>query len=163
MARNVQTNLVLLEIAEGLKKFIQDPNLEQSIKEAYALTEQEKENLAKAQKTLDDADALLADIAKRESELADINKRINEANAIEESNKNQLKDINKLLSQLEAKEKQLEEKEKQIAKSFDDSEIKKAELVKLEASLKDKNNELIEYEARLNRAAAISQEALKAI
>jgi hypothetical protein len=163
MARNVQTNLVLLEIAEGLKKFIQDPNLEASIKEAYALTESEKANVAAAQKTLDDAEKLLADIAKRESELGDINKRINEANAIEELNKQALAKITAENKALDAREKLLKQKEEAIKISFDESEIKKAELVKLEATLKAKNDELIEYESRLNRAAAISQEALKAI
>ncbi len=36
MSRNVHTNLVLMEIAQGIKEIIANPDLSEKIKESYA-------------------------------------------------------------------------------------------------------------------------------
>ncbi len=163
MARNIHTNLILLEIAEGLKEIIKNPNLEQAIKDAYSLSEAEKTAAEDARAIIDSAAEQLADIEKKKAELAVIDDRIAEANKLELFNENTLKDIAKKNAALLAREniiaKAGQDQEKRT-KSIDEKE--KA-LDSREALIFGKNAELIEYEARLNRAAAISQEALKAI
>ena len=64
--RNTQTDLVLLQIAEGLQNLAKNPDLSKSIAEAYALSEVEKAKADEAQAFIAQADQLRAELKQRE-------------------------------------------------------------------------------------------------
>ncbi len=163
MARNINTQLVLLEIAEGLKEFIKNPNLEQSIKDAHALTEFEQNKLNEARKIMENADALLADMVKREDFLKSTQERVLQAEKLEELNQNTLREISRQESILSTENAKNEEVILDISNSLSNLDAKRSELSKYEDALNIRSRELSDYEMRLSKAAAISQEALKAI
>lgn len=93
--RNIPTQLVMLEIAEGLKALIADKDLSKSIAEAYALSEEEQKKAEDAKAIIASADALMANIKKKEESLAIVDERIKKAEKLEKANTEALKSINK--------------------------------------------------------------------
>lgn len=100
MARNVPTELILLQIAEGLQTLAKNPDLSQIIKDANALSEAEKAKADDARATIANADQLLSDLKKKEDALADIGTRIAEAEKLENFNADTLRDISKRQNEL---------------------------------------------------------------
>jgi hypothetical protein len=163
MPRNTQTNLVLLEIAQGLKELAKNPSLESSIKEAYELTEGEKLAYENALQTIANAESIKAELQAREDAIADIDKRIAEAEKLEAFNEDTLKSIQKQNSEIARAASKNAEDAVKNQKSLDEIEAKEAEFAIKLAALNDKEAALNEYESRLNKAASAAQDALKVI
>lgn len=163
MARNVPTELILLEIAAGLSNLAKNPNLDESIKAAHALTEAEKVKADEARAYIDSSAEIKADLDKQREELSIIDDRLAEVKKIEAFNEDTLRSIAKSNAELKARE-------EAVAKVEADNILRekvqkeKDALQKLEENhLQGISADLVEYEARLNKAAQISQDALKDI
>ena len=91
--RNVPTELVLLQIAEGLKSLVENPDLSQIIKDAYSLSESEKAKADEARQLISEADSIRAELKKKEDDLLVINGRIKDAEKLEAFNADTLADI----------------------------------------------------------------------
>lgn len=86
MARNLPTELILLEIAQGLQTLAKNPDLSKTITDAYALNEAEQKKADEAKILMASADQLRAELKAREDAIANIDERIAEAKGIEASN-----------------------------------------------------------------------------
>lgn len=91
--RNTPTELVLLQIAEGLQNLAKNPDLSKTIKDAYALSEDEKAKSEEARAVIVQSDKFLADLKAQKDALADIEERISEAEKLENFNADTLKSI----------------------------------------------------------------------
>lgn len=145
--RNIPTQLVMLEIAEGLKTLIADKDLSKSISEAYALSDAEQKKAEEAKVIIASADSIRAELKAKEDTLADIDKRIEEAEKLEISNADMLKSIAKERSLLSA----------QKAALLTDSDANKKEALRLNnisAELDTRAEALTEGENELAEAKA---------
>lgn len=88
--RNVPTELVILEIAESLRRLIGNPDLSKIIKDAYALSEDEKAKSEEAKKIIARADQLFASLEEKEKAYSDIDTRIAKAKEAETVNEKTL-------------------------------------------------------------------------
>lgn len=134
MARNLPTELILLEIASGLKNLIKDPKLDEAIKSAYALSESEKNNAEEARQIIAKSKDFLADIEKQKSQYADVEERIKQAKDIEAQNA--------------ATAEGLASKERDIEKSMKESNKKLQEVANAVAALQIRENAASEKERK---------------
>ncbi len=95
MARNVPTELILLEFIDGMKTIISNPDLSATIKNAYALSEDEKAAAIAAQDYIAKAATLKSDLEAQAAKYADVETRIAEAEKLEAYNADTLRDIEK--------------------------------------------------------------------
>lgn len=103
--RNTPTELVLLQIAEGLQTLAKNPDISAAIKDAYALSESEQKKADEARQIIASADAILADIKKREDALSHVEERIKEAEKLECFNADTLDSIRKQQAKIDSQEK----------------------------------------------------------
>lgn len=121
--RNIPTELVILEIAQSLKSLISNPDLSKTIKNAYALADDEKAKAIEARGIIAQSAQFLADLEKQKSAFSDANERIEKANSAEKANADILKIIADKKTEVD-----------NIAKKNNaDAKANKAEIQRLEA------------------------------
>lgn len=158
MARNVPTEIILLEIANGLKTIISDGNLDKKISGLYALNEDEQKKFEDAQATIVQADQLKANLAAEAANYSDVSARLAKAEQQEGINNNSLTIIEDAKKDIEASRQKNEEDAKA-------NENKATELSKYESDLDERDIELAkakdeiselrtELQTRLNNIAA---------
>lgn len=133
--RNVPTELVLLQIAEGLQNLAKNPDLSKNIANAYALSKSEETKLNDARTLIANAAQIKAEFEKRENALKVVDERIAQAINQETQNTNTLKLITQKKNELDA----------QGRKNDTDSaanEAEKERLADLAESLENQQEEL---------------------
>lgn len=93
--RNTPTELVLLEIAQGLQTLSKSTDLSKVITDAYGLKDSEIAKANDARAVIAKSDLFLADLKAKQDALADINERISVAQALDAKNKATQDDIAK--------------------------------------------------------------------
>ncbi len=129
--RNTPTEIILLQIAEGLQSIIKNPDLSQTIKDANALLESEKLKAEDARQLIAQADAIREELKKREDALSIVNDQICQAEKLENFNSDTLREIAK-------KNADLDKKANQNLDDFKSNQIEKQELSDLRASLDER-------------------------
>lgn len=148
--RNVPTELILLQIAEGLQALVSNKDLGSTIKKAHALNEAEAQKLKEAYETISNAETIRNELKKREDSLADVAERIAKAEMLEAANADTLAGIRGHYKDIEARAKQ------NIADAEDNIK-ERGRLEKLTASL-EKRLEAVKLE---EQAIAAAKEDLK--
>lgn len=151
--RNVQTELVLLQIAQGLQSLVKNPDLSKSIKAYYELSETEKNQAEEARLLISKAGELRAELQRKEAEIGDVTTLIAQQKAIEKSNKERGEALNKLQGDLE---RQAEKNE--IAAEANRQEAKRLESVAValsarESRIKKDEEEIVQTRADLKKRA----------
>jgi DNA repair exonuclease SbcCD ATPase subunit len=115
-SRGTTTEILLMEIADGLSSLIKQPDLSNKIKEAYALNEAEQKAFEEAKATLSQAESLRAEITQKATKYQDIETKIKENTLLLEDikkSRSELMAINKInestKNDLEAEKKALDE------------------------------------------------------
>lgn len=142
MARNVQTDLILLEIAEGLRSLSTDNDLSQKIKDAHALSDAEKAKADEARAVIAQAEQLRAELKQRENALVDVNTRVAEAKKIEDFNEDTLKKIAAIKNELDAQKdrnfqdaKKNDEERQRLEKVNDSVEVRESKVAEDEKEI----------------------------
>src|ERR1700748_738562 len=103
--RNTPTELVLLQIAEGLKSLIKNPDISEIVRKTYTLSEEEKAKAEEARLYMAQVDGIRKQIDSDKAKYDDVLQRIARAEALEAFNEDTLKTISKRSQELDAKEK----------------------------------------------------------
>ena len=155
MARNVPTELILLEIAEGLQSLAKNPDLSQRIKDAYALSEGEKSQAEEARAIIAKSKEFLDDLEKQKSQYADIEERIKQAERIEQVNNLSAKFLAKEKSEAERLIAKNSEKLQEISNANSALKLREDAVIEKELANKETENRLKEFEAKLLGTANI--------
>lgn len=153
--RNTPTELILLQIAEGLQSLAKNPDLSKTIKEAYALSEAEKSKADEARAIIAQADQFTADLKRKQDALVDIDTRIAEAKKIEAYNEDEAKRLSILSNEISGREKAVK-----LVEAANEDRTKRlmdfqAELNAREVDLDDKAGEVAKGKADLKKRADI--------
>lgn len=119
--------LTLMEIAEGLRSLINNPDLSGKIKEVYNLNEAEQKAVEEARDLITNADVIRAEIAEKSKAYIDIGERIKQENLIKASNLEILENIKKGREEIAKKEAQLNKSRADLesfANTLTDKEVK---------------------------------------
>lgn len=162
-SRGAQTDVLLLEIAQGLANLQKDTNLSKKIKDAYALNEAEQKAFEDAQETISKSASFLAEIEKKKSELASVEDRIKAAVAVEEKNKSDAKDLDVRAGEITKLEKDLISRVAEIEKKEKSLMDWENLLVVREESIKAREAENLAFQLKLKSAAEQSRAALNSI
>lgn len=163
MARGTNTDLILLQIAEGLQSLAKNPDLAQKIKDSYALNEAEQKQYEDALATIAKAEQITTDQAKREAAIVDVNILIAKQEKIEAFNDDTAKELSRQSMALQAQA-------SQNAKDAADNAKEDTRLHNVSAALDDRAENLKEAEAQLaadqadlnRRITAINAQAITA-
>ncbi len=93
--RNIPTELVLLQIAEGLQTLVKNPDLSKIIQDTYTLMDSERTKADESRQIIANADKFLAGLKSKQDALANIDERISEAEKLENFNSDSLREIAK--------------------------------------------------------------------
>jgi len=153
--RNIPTELILLEIVDGIQSLMKNPELLQSIRDAYAFSQVEKEKYEQALEVMKNADQFLADVKKKEEAYLNVEDRIAQAEQLAKSNFDAGKELERVRSLNERQaylNDQDAEKNLLEAKRLSDFEIA---LNKREAKLNQERDELEKQKSDLKKRADI--------
>lgn len=157
------TNLVLLEIANGLSALIKDPELAIKLDSAYKINDQMKIDLENAQKTIEAAATAKIEIAKQKAELVSVEDKIKIAKEIEQSNKKLSEDIAKKEKDIKAAQQEIKKGKSELDALGLSIENKMKELEKFADSLKEREARINDFEQKLRAAAEKSKAALSGL
>lgn len=145
--RNTSTDLVLLQIAEGLQNLAKNPDLSKTITDAYALSEAERKTADESREFIAKADTLRAELKQREDAIADINERIAKAESVEAFNGDTFKLLN-------TKQNELDNQQKANEVVANANKAAQTELDKFQDLLDERESALLEGERNLEISKA---------
>lgn len=145
------TELVLMEIAEGLSSLMKNPDLSEKISAAYAFNESERQQLEEARNIIATADDVRAQLEEKAKEYDDIGTRIEKEVALKRANEQLLESVKQerqvhetmrvknenKSNELQGYAKELDKKEQRLAAWQSDLEVAQQEIDKQRAEIKN--------------------------